>query len=278
VTQFPTPTWNPLEADAATIARRYFEPLMALAEGVVPAFVLRGAYPKKGCQALMERFEARGYFSRETVDVESQLSGGSYLDLGTSLGRMGADREAFFEHAERTHTLFPRLFEGLTDPVATIYRNLSTLAGGKHVRTAVSTDGRRYGPAIFRIYQSEEGHRPHYDSVRRRGKSKYEVARFAHQFAGVLCVKKGSVGGDSVLYRAKAEGEVEDSVAKGEFESYATEHDIPSVCVELDAGDLYFFYTENVHEVPRTERNETRVVLAAFIAMSPDDQEIYVWS
>ena len=276
--QSSTSNWPPLEADAASISRQYPEPLMALAEGVVPALVMRDAYAEHECRTLMERFETRGYFSRETVGVESQLSGGSYLDLGTSLGRMGADREAFFSHAERTHALFPSLFEGLTDPVATFYKNLSILAGGKNVQTAVSIDGRPYGPAIFRIYQSEEGHKPHYDSIRRRGKSEYEVARFTHQFAAVLCVKKGSVGGDSVLYRAKAEEEVEDAVGRGEFEPYAKKHDIPSARVELDAGDLYFFYTENVHEVPPVDREETRVVLAVFIAMSPDDEEIFVWS
>ena len=270
--------WAPLEAKADRIARRYPEPLAALAAGSLPAFVLREAYSKTDCEALMARFETRGYFRRETVGVESQLSGGSYLDLGTSLGRMGADREAFFAHAERTHELFPKLFEGLADPVETIYRNLTILAGGKRVRTAISTDGRPYGPGIFRIYQNQEGHRPHYDSVRRRGKSAYEVARFKHQFAGVLCVKKGSVGGESILYRAKGEGEVEDVVERGEFEHYVRGHDVPSARVELDAGDLYFFYTENVHEVPRVDRDSTRVVLAVFIATSPEDEEIYVWS
>jgi len=278
LTSLPSPTWTPLEADAATIARTYPEPLMALAEGIVPAFILRGAYPVEDCQALMERFEERGYFRRETVGKESQLSGGPYLDLGTSLGRMSADREAFFSHAERTHTLFSGLFEGLADPVATMYRSLTALAGVKRVRTAVSTEGRRYGTAIFRIYHSEEGHRPHFDSVRRRGESTCEVGRFTHQFAGVLCVRKGSVGGESILYKAKAEGEVEDAVGSDAFEPYAAKHDVPSARVELNAGDLYFFYTENVHEVPRTDREDTRVVLAAFIGMSPEDPEIFVWS
>jgi hypothetical protein len=268
----------PLEDSADVIAQTYPEPLMALADGTAPAFVIRGAYPAEDCRALMQRFDERGYFSRETVGVESQLSGGSYLDLGTSLGRLASDREAFFAHAQRTHELFPNLFNGLTDPVETIYRNLSTLAAGKRVQTAVAKDGRRFGPAIFRIYQSEEGHKPHYDSIRRRGKSSYEVARFTHQFAAVLCVKKGSVGGDSILYRAKGEGEAEDALGQEAFDVYAEENHIPSVRVELDAGDLYFFYTENVHEVPRTDRDEARVVLAAFIAMSPDDDEIHVWS
>lgn len=273
-----TAEWAPLEADATTIARQFADPLGALSEGRVPAFVLRGAYPAADCQALIDRFEHRGYFNPETVGVESQLSGGSYLDLGTSLGRMGADRDAFFEHASRTHALFPRLFEGIADPVETIYRNLSILAGGKNVKTAVSDDGRLYGPAIFRIYKSEEGHKPHFDSVRRRTKSGYEVARFEHQFAAVLCIKKGSAEGDSILYRAKAEGAVEDAINAGDFPDYAAKYEIPSAHVELNAGDLYFFYTENVHEVPRVDRTDTRVVLAAFIAMSPDDDEIYVWS
>ena len=226
----------------------------------------------------MDRFESRGYFDRETVGIESQLSGGSYLDLGTSLGRMSSDRDAFFEHAARTHTLFPTLFDGLTDSVQKIYENLSTLAGGKRVQTAVSDDGRPFGPAIFRIYQSEEGHHPHYDSVRRRTKSIYEVARFDHQFAGVLCLKKGSVAGDSILYRAKAVGEVEQAVQDSTFDKYASDHDVPSVRVELDEGDLYFFYTENVHEVPKIDRTDTRVVPAVFVAMSEDWDEIFVWS
>lgn len=278
MTQQTTDSWAPLEESAEVVARTYPQPLMALAEGTVPAFVIRGAYPAEDCRALMQRFDERGYFSRETVGVESQLSGGSYLDLGTSLGRLASDREAFFAHAQRTHELFPNLFSGLADPVDTIYRNLFALAAGKRVQTAVAKDGRRFGPAIFRIYQSEEGHKPHYDSIRRRTKSSYEVARFTHQFAAVLCVKKGSIGGDSILYRAKAEGKVEEAIGQEAFEVYAEQNNVPSVRVELDAGDLYFFYTENVHEVPPVDRDETRVVLAAFIAMSPDDDEIYVWS
>lgn len=251
---------------------------MTLADGEVPALIIRGAYPQSDCRALMARFEEQGYFSRYMVGKASQLSGGPYLDLGTSLGRLGADRYAFFAHAEVTHSLFPQLFEGLADPVDTIYTSLSALAGGKRVRTAIFRDGRGYGPAIFRIYQSREGHRPHYDSVRRRGKSTREVARFRHQFAWVLCVKKGSSGGESVLYRTKAESAVEDILERGEFESFIRDNDVPSVQIELNEGDLYFFYIENVHEVPRTDRAATRVVLAAFIGTSPDEKEIYVWS
>ncbi|MDA1280969.1 MAG: hypothetical protein O3B95_13200 [Chloroflexi bacterium] len=270
-------TWQPLEADPESIGQQFPQPLMALAAGTVPAFVLRGVYPSADCTDLMARFAERGYFDQDTVGVESQLSGGPYLDLGTSLGRVGADRDEFFAHAERTHTLFPRLFDGLADPVQTIYGSLARLAAGKTVMTA-EEDGRRYGPAIFRIYHAQEGHRAHFDSVRRRGTSGYAVSRFVHQFAGILCLQKGTIGGEPLLYRAKGEGEVAKVVERGEFASYAEKHNLPRVQIELNAGDLYFFYTENIHEVPQVIRDRTRVVLAVFVGMSPELDEIFVWS
>jgi hypothetical protein len=271
-------TWLPVEADAETISARYPTPLMALADGTVPAFVLRGAHPAADCADLMARFDKRRYFSRDTVGQEAQLSGGPYLDLGTSLGRVGANPDEFFAHADRTRALFPQLFDGLADPVQTIYRNLSLLASGKTVKTAEEADGRRYGPAIFRIYHGQEGHKAHIDSVRRRSKTNYAVSRFTHQFAAVMCMQKGSVGGEATLYQAKGEGEVGEIVQRGEFPAYAEAHQVPRVQVELNVGDLYFFYTENIHEVPQVVRTQTRVVLAAFFAMSPEDEEIFVWS
>ncbi len=270
--------WQPLEDDAEGISRLFPQPLMALADGTVPAFVLRGSYPSADCTQLMARFTVRGYFDPDTIGNESQLSGGPYLDLGTSLGRVGADRDEFFAHADRTHALFPRLFDGLVDPVQTIYRNLAQLAAGKTVMTAEEVDGRRYGPAIFRIYQAQQGHKPHFDSVRRRGKFEYAVSRFTHQFAGILCVQKGTVGSDSIIYRAKGEGKLAEVVERGEFAAYARAQDLPRVQVELNPGDLYFFYTENIHELPRVVRDRTRVVLAVFVGMSPEVDEIFVWS
>ncbi|HJN27952.1 MAG TPA: 2OG-Fe(II) oxygenase family protein, partial [Candidatus Latescibacteria bacterium] len=74
------------------------------------------------------------------------------------------------------------------------------------------------------------------------------------------------------------EGEVEQAVDDGGFETYAEQNSIPRARVELNAGDLYFFYTENIHKVPKAIRSETRVVLAVFIGMSPEDEEIFVWS
>lgn len=274
------PSWTPLETDAESAARQLADPLMALSCGDLPAIVLRGAHPAADCAALMSRFQERGYFDPAMVGVETQLSGGSYLDLGTSLGRMGADRSAFFAHAQRTHDLFPQLFADLADPVETIYRNLRHLSGGRAVHTATSDDGHAYGPAIFRIYKGQEGHHPHFDSIRRRGRGRaeYEVSRYTHQFAGVMCMQKGSVGGEAILYQAKAEGEVEDLVDENGFEEYAERNQIARTQVELNPGDLYFFYTENVHEVPKVVRDSTRVVLAVFAATSQDSDHVVVWS
>ena len=95
--------WTPVEGRSiAALLHSLPRPLTALAAGDVPAVVLRGAYPPDHCRDLMRRFEERGYFDPATVGQASQLSGGPYLDLGTSLGRLGADPDGLL-HPRRPH-------------------------------------------------------------------------------------------------------------------------------------------------------------------------------
>ena len=48
--------WIPVETSTEQILAQYPEPLMALARGEVPAFVLRQHYNPAHCRALMRRF------------------------------------------------------------------------------------------------------------------------------------------------------------------------------------------------------------------------------
>ena len=43
-------------------------------------------------------------------------------------------------------------------------------------------------------------------------------------------------------------------------------------------GDLYFFNTRLIHEVPGLPGELPRVVLATFIGYSQDRDEVFVWS
>ena len=271
--------WQPFIATTEQILQKYPQPLQALADRQMPALVLRNAYNRDHCTGLMQRFAERGYFTQDTVGKESQLSGGPYLDLGTSLGRVGKDPEAFFAHAERTHALFAHLFDGFDDPVQTMYSALAQLAPDKKVRTAYEPDGRQYGPAIFRIYHGDEGHKPHFDSVARRShRSEYAVADFAHQFAGILCLQSAETDGEPFIYDCYSDDEANAAVQAGEFDNYVQAQKIVHAQVLLEPGDLYFFYTENIHAVPPVVRTLPRVVLAFFCAMSADRDEIFVWS
>ena len=204
------------------------------------------------------------------------------VDVGTSLGRYNADREKFFAHSAETHGLFNTLFDGYDDPVQTMYEALSQLAPDKQVMTAREPDGRLYGPAIFRIYHDGLGHGPHYDSVAKRSKLfTYAVSRFQHQFAGVLCFQNSSDAGESgepFLYNCTWSDAVQEAREKGTFREYVAEQGIARTQVQLEPGDLYFFYSENLHEVPFVLGDRPRAVLASFFAMSPDDDEIFVWS
>ncbi len=274
------PNWKPFEASIDQILEKYPQPLAALHQRQIPALVLRRAYNPDHCAGLMQRFAARGYFDRDTVGVESQLSGGPYLDLGTSLGRLGSTPEKFFAHAAATRELFTHLFNDFDDPVQTMYDALQRLAPDKEVCIAYEPDGRRYGPAIFRIYHAQEGHKAHYDSVARRSgkKSDYAVADFDHQFAGVLCLQKAGGEGETFIYDCYADAEIEYVLHRKEFPSYVSEHQIARTLVQLEPGDLYFFCTENIHELPDIVGDTPRVVLAFFCAQSAERSELFVWS
>ena len=46
----------------------------------------------------------------------------------------------------------------------------------------------------------------------------------------------------------------------------------------MDPGDLYFFNTRLIHEVPGLDSEDPRVVLATFIGYSSGHDEMFVWS
>ena len=150
--------------------------------------------------------------------------------------------------------------------------------------TAREPDGREYGPAIFRIYHEDLGHGPHYDSVRKRTKAMdYEVAHFDHQFAAVLCLQNSAdqgTSGEPILYNCPWTEQLQATLTgqRTSFAEHAAQEQVERVQIHLEPGDLYFFFSENFHEVPAVTGDRPRAVLAIFFAMSADREEIFVWS
>jgi hypothetical protein len=303
--------WQCAGPDLDTVLARYDQPLERLASGEIPAVVLRGAYSRDACVRLVDRLIERellydpagpvpakfleqsvpeGYFhrTREQPDDPRHHDTGSTpkrrIDIGTSLGYRGHDQEAFLDHAAETIALFEHLFDGLDDPIALIYERLNALAPDRRVITAHEPDGRRYGPAIIRAHYGGYTYRPHIDSVRlREQRTEYAVSAFEHQFAGVLVLQNTECGiGDEIaqgiLHRCLWMPEINTHLEADSFHTYAAENDIENVRVCLDPGDLYFFNTRLVHEVPGLIGDVPRIVLATFIGYAADRDEIFVWS
>lgn len=274
--------WTPVGPDIESVFVHDPDPLHALSEARVPAILLRQAYAPTQCHGLIRRFIERGLMRDPDDPMAAAQDPRTRIDIGTSLGNRGADKEAFLEHAIGTHDLFSTLFDGFENPVKIIYDALSALAVGKQVKVAHEPDGRLYGPAIFRVHYGGHTYRPHIDHVVLREKrSQYAVSRFQHQFAGVLCVQNDSPDGAStqaILHRCLWTPEIQPYIEAGTFHEYAAEHRIDHYRVDLVQGDLYFFNTRCIHEVPAVQGRSPRIVLATFIGYSPDDDDVYVWS
>ncbi len=276
----PQTTWLPAEPDIATILAQDPDPLGALARGETPAIVLRQVYAPDQCQGLLRRFRNWGLM-RDPIALNS-ADQRKRIDIGTSLGNRGHDKEGFLEHAQATHELFAHLFDGFVDPVRTLYAALQALAPGKSVTTAYEPDGRRYGPAIFRIHYEQHSYPPHIDSVKlREQRTDYAVYRFEHQFAGILCLQNarhGERSAQTIIHQCLWTPEIQPYIADGAFHDFAREAGMGQFRVELAPGDLYFFNTRCIHEIPPLDGDDPRSVLAVFIGYSPDDGEIFVWA
>ncbi len=272
--------WQAAGPDVAAVRAQYADPVAALAAAEVPAIILRNVYDPEQCQALTRRFGRWGLM-RDPIALNA-ADQRKRIDIGTSLGNRGHDKAAFLDHAEGTHELFSHLFAGLTDPVQTMYNGLQGLAPNQQVKTAYEPDGRQYGPAIFRIHYESHSYPPHIDSVTLREKrTDYAVYRFKHQFAGILCLQNarhGTSAAQTIIHRSLWTPEIQPHLAAGTFHDYARERQVEQYRVELAPGDLYFFNTHCVHEIPPLDGDDPRIVLAVFIGYSPEQQEILVWA
>ena len=271
--------WQPAEPNLQTILNNFSDPLRALSQAEVPAIIFRQIYNPDQFPDLIDRLTNMGLMRPSN---ENQLDQRTRIDIGTSLGNLGNNKESFFQHAAATHFLFNFLFEGFPNPIDVIYKALSDLSVDKQVEVASEPDGQLYGPAIFRIHYESHAYKPHIDHVTLREKrTNYAVHRFKHQFAGVLCVQNADETGNStqaILHRCLWTPEIQPHIIANTFHSYAAKNQIERCQVDLESGDLYFFNTRCVHEVPAVEGDVPRIVLAVFIGYSEDDNKIYVWS
>ena len=93
--------WTAVEPDIDTITQRYENPIGSLAQAECPAFVLRQAYNPDHCLGLVRRFIDMGLM-RDRAEPRSADDGRPRIDIGTSLGNRGSDKERFLQHAQNT--------------------------------------------------------------------------------------------------------------------------------------------------------------------------------
>ena len=300
--------WEIVEPDVAAAFDGFDRPLEALAASEIAALVIRGAWPVDACQRMVDRLITEdllfdpfqpvpekfieqsipeGYYREGKSALPNYAwnskvgTGRIRIDIGSSLGYRGSDREGFFEHARESNVTLNHVFRD-ENPLNLLYEKLEELSVDKKVRTAVEPDGREYGAGIIRAHYGGYTYRPHFDSVRLREKrDDFAVSKFEHQFAGVLVLQNSTVDERSahgILHRCVWQPDIDPHLFHGTFNEYAAENHVEHVEVKLQAGDLYFFNTRCIHEVPGIDGELPRIVLATFIGFDTEQDEIFVWS
>ena len=97
----------------------------------------------------------------------------------------------------------------------------------------------------------------------------------------MLCLQNADASGpgaQGMLHQCIWTPEIQPYIEEDTFTEYADQRGLGRCQVSLEPGDLYFFNTRLIHEVPAIAGDQARVVLAVFIGYSPDDDEVLVWS
>ena len=97
----------------------------------------------------------------------------------------------------------------------------------------------------------------------------------------MLCFQNADETGraaQGILHRCAWSPEVQTHLSDNSYHDYAEEKEIESCVIELGQGDFYLFNSGCIHEVPKIEGDQPRIVLAVFIGYSHDDDEMFVWS
>ena len=219
--------------------------------------MLRGACQQPQCAGLIDRFTQRELMpAADGIELTNDRV--RRVDIGVSLNSLASDKKTFFEAAAAARQLYGTLFDGFDNPVEILYRSLPALAGaeGKTVRVAREPDGREYCPAIIHIHYGGHRYTPHIDHALLREQ------RFDHQFAGVLCLQNAMAQGgrvpQAILHRHLWTEEMDRHVDEEAFRELAAERQIENLEVDLGLGDLYFFNTRCIHEVPAVGGDQAR--------------------
>jgi hypothetical protein len=268
--------WEPLDGTLPELLRQDPHPLRSLAEGHLAAVVARKSYPAPVCRTIVDRFYELGLL----YDPVGRGQPPHRQNIGTVLGWSKDDPEGYFSAAAASSELLSALFADVRDPIRQVYQVLGDLAAGTPVVTASEPDGRAYAPAIVRAYHSDLGHTPHYDRAVDSANHTYAVARVRQQMALVLCLQNADDGADSqpILYEAEGGPTWEPSLEHGTFHAVAAARGVRRLRIELQPGDLYLFRSSSIHEVPPVRGKTARIVVAAFLGLTPDGDRFVVWS
>ena len=112
-------------------------------------------------------------------------------------------------------------------------------------------------PAIFRIHYEGHEYVPHVNHVALDDKLfNYEVSRFTHQFAGLICIQNSTYDGNSpqaIIHRCVWSSEVHSHLSNGTYYEYAAQNKIEQQQIEVQPGDFYLFNSGCIHLVAPVE-------------------------
>jgi len=242
-----------------------FEFIDELANGSIPALILKKAFSLKACKKITEKILNFDYIS-SGPGIEKKI--------GVSLNSFFNQKTVYFEKTKFIEKKLERYFFNNEDPRTSMQNLLSTIFS---METKIAKENNlNYSKGVFRFHGTDESFKIHRDYAHYEAVG-YQVSNFPLQFSAVLHLQSAEHGGELVMYR-KIWGRGDEKYRTPYFGySEKVVRDIESIKIKPEIGDIVIINPVHYHAISKIKGKYDRISVGFFFAPT-DEQTLACWA
>ncbi len=244
----------------------FFEHFTGVLDNSIGALIIKGFWNKDRCAKAMEGVMERGFDFYENVEPPIGK-------IGITEFEHASDDEAkarYFLQAPSANAVRRRIFQKSGDPVESVVRLCN-----RFVETHIAVEGPGGQIYFAGLVRNITEALLHLDFAPRDASS-WDISKIVRQASWNLVLESAESGGETIVHHHPWNKDDESQKIPG---SYGYLPSVVSNCeqvaVQTEVGDLFFFNSQNFHQVLPVKGRWTAV--SSFIGLTPENT-LVLWS
>jgi hypothetical protein len=247
-------------------SENFFEQFTGVLENKIGALIIKNFWNEDRCKNALVGIMEHGFGFYENVDPPIGKIGITEFEHASS----NEAKVSYFREATEANIVRQYIFRKSGDPVKDVVNLL-----GRFVKTRIAVEGPS-GQAYFAgLVRNISEALLHLDFAPRDARG-WDISKIVQQASWNLVLESAESGGETIIYRHPWKKKDESKKIPG---SYGYEPTIVSNCeqvaISVEVGDLFFFNSQNFHQVLPVKGRWTAV--SSFIGLTSENT-LVLWS